>query len=81
MYHIALYQPEIPQNTGNIIRLCANTGTQLHLIEPLGFTMDDKLAGIGFANMRRRIELFKGEMEINSSPGNGCKIVITIPFS
>lgn len=42
MFHIILYQPEIPPNTGNIIRLCANTGTQLHLIEPLGFEMDDK---------------------------------------
>lgn len=42
MLHIALYQPEIPPNTGNIMRLCANTGTALHLIEPLGFTLDDK---------------------------------------
>lgn len=42
MFHIVLYQPEIPPNTGNIIRLCANTGTQLHLIEPLGFALDDK---------------------------------------
>ncbi|HLD16454.1 MAG TPA: tRNA (cytidine(34)-2'-O)-methyltransferase [Coxiellaceae bacterium] len=42
MLHIALYQPEIPPNTGNIIRLCANTGTALHLIHPLGFTLDDK---------------------------------------
>lgn len=40
--HIALYQPEIPPNTGNIIRLCANTGARLHLIHPLGFTIDDK---------------------------------------
>jgi len=40
--HIALYQPEIPANTGNIIRLAANTGCQLHLIEPLGFSMDEK---------------------------------------
>lgn len=42
MFHVILYQPEIPPNTGNIIRLCANTGCQLHLIEPLGFTLDDK---------------------------------------
>ncbi len=42
MFHIALYQPEIPPNTGNIIRLCANTGSQLHLIHPLGFELDDK---------------------------------------
>ena len=42
MFHIVLFQPEIPPNTGNAIRLCANTGFQLHLIEPLGFDMDDK---------------------------------------
>ena len=42
MLHIALWQPEIPPNTGNIIRLCANTGAQLHLIHPLGFALDDK---------------------------------------
>ena len=42
MLHLALYQPEIPPNTGNIIRLCANSGAQLHLIHPLGFTLDDK---------------------------------------
>lgn len=42
MFHIALLEPEIPPNTGNIIRLCANTGCSLHLIEPLGFELDDK---------------------------------------
>ncbi|MFG1175457.1 tRNA (uridine(34)/cytosine(34)/5-carboxymethylaminomethyluridine(34)-2'-O)-methyltransferase TrmL [Erwiniaceae bacterium CAU 1747] len=42
MLHIVLFEPEIPPNTGNIIRLCANTGFQLHLIEPLGFAWDDK---------------------------------------
>lgn len=42
MLHVALFEPEIPPNTGNIIRLCANTGAQLHLIEPLAFTLDDK---------------------------------------
>lgn len=46
MFHVVLVEPEIPPNTGNIIRLCANTGTQLHLIEPLGFPLDD-------AKMRR----------------------------
>lgn len=42
MFHIVLFQPEIPPNTGNIIRLCANIGCQLHLIKPLGFILDDK---------------------------------------
>ena len=42
MNHIVLYQPEIPQNTGNIMRTCAGTGTKLHLIKPLGFSLDEK---------------------------------------
>ena len=42
MFNVVLYQPEIPQNTGNIIRLCANTGAYLHLIHPLGFALEDK---------------------------------------
>ena len=41
-FNVVLYQPEIPPNTGNIIRLCANTGARLHLIEPLGFELSDK---------------------------------------
>ena len=41
MFHVVLYQPEIPPNTGNIIRLCANSGCALHLIEPLGFELDE----------------------------------------
>jgi len=51
MLHVVLHQPEIPPNTGNIIRLCANTGAQLHLIEPLGFALDDsrmKRAGLDY---------------------------------
>lgn len=40
--HVALYEPEIPPNTGNIMRLCANTGCHLHLIHPLGFSLDEK---------------------------------------
>ncbi len=42
MFHVVLYQPEIPPNTGNVMRLCANTGVRLHLIEPLGFRLEDK---------------------------------------
>ncbi|MFT5644042.1 MAG: tRNA (cytidine/uridine-2'-O-)-methyltransferase [Janthinobacterium sp.] len=51
MFHVVLVAPEIPPNTGNVIRLCANTGAQLHLIEPLGFTLDDarmKRAGLDY---------------------------------
>ncbi|MDG2155126.1 MAG: tRNA (uridine(34)/cytosine(34)/5-carboxymethylaminomethyluridine(34)-2'-O)-methyltransferase TrmL [Gammaproteobacteria bacterium] len=52
MFNLVLYQPEIAPNTGNIIRLCANTGSSLHLIHPLGFTLDDKRmrrAGLDYA--------------------------------
>lgn len=51
MFSLILYQPEIPPNTGNIIRLCANTGTDLHLIQPLGFELDEprlKRAGLDY---------------------------------
>ena len=59
MFNIVLVTPEIPPNTGNVIRLAANTGCALHLIEPLGFSMDDKLlrrAGLDYhewAQVRR----------------------------
>jgi len=58
MFNIVLFEPEIPPNTGNIIRLCANTGCQLHLIKPLGFDMEEKAlrrAGLDYhewANVR-----------------------------
>jgi tRNA (cytidine/uridine-2'-O-)-methyltransferase len=42
MFHVVLYQPEIPPNTGNVIRLCANTGARLHLVRPLGFRLADR---------------------------------------
>ena len=62
MLDIALYEPEIPPNTGNIIRLCANTGYSLHLIEPMGFAWDDKRlrrAGLDyheFADIKRHVD-------------------------
>jgi tRNA (cytidine/uridine-2'-O-)-methyltransferase len=54
MFHVVLYQPEIPPNTGNIIRLCANSGCRLHLIEPLGFDISEKAvrrAGMDYAEL------------------------------
>ncbi len=51
MFNVVLYEPEIPPNTGNIIRLCANTGASLHLVEPLGFELDEprlKRAGLDY---------------------------------
>lgn len=62
MIDVILFEPEIPQNTGNIIRLCANTGARLHLVEPLGFVWDDarvKRAGLDyheFAEVRRHVD-------------------------
>jgi tRNA (cytidine/uridine-2'-O-)-methyltransferase len=62
MFHIVLVEPEIPPNTGNVIRLSANTGCTLHLIEPLGFSMDDKhmrRAGLDYheyAELRRHAD-------------------------
>jgi tRNA (cytidine/uridine-2'-O-)-methyltransferase len=54
MFDLILFQPEIPPNTGNIIRLCANTGTRLHLVRPLGFTLEDRhlrRAGLDYHEM------------------------------
>lgn len=62
MFHIVLVHPEIPPNTGNVIRLAANTGCTLHLVEPLGFSMEDKLmrrAGLDYheyADVRRHAD-------------------------
>lgn len=56
MFNVVLVEPEIPPNTGNIIRLCANTGVQLHLIEPLGFPLEDsklKRAGLDYHEYAR----------------------------
>jgi len=58
MLHIVLFEPEIPPNTGNIMRLCANTGFSLHLIEPLGFTMQEKQlrrAGLDYRDSARSL--------------------------
>lgn len=62
MFHIVLFEPEIPPNTGNIIRLAANTGCQLHLIEPLGFKLDEKSvnrAGMDYAELQD-VKTYKG---------------------
>jgi tRNA (cytidine/uridine-2'-O-)-methyltransferase len=75
---VILYEPEIPPNTGNIIRLCANTGARLHLVEPLGFTMEDaklKRAGLDYhewASTRRHENL---EKALESARKLGAKTV------
>lgn len=73
MFHIVLYQPEIPPNTGNVIRLCANAGAALHLIKPLGFEPDDaklRRAGLDYhdwATVRRHrdLEAFLAAVSVN----------------
>jgi tRNA (cytidine/uridine-2'-O-)-methyltransferase len=80
MLNIVLFEPEIPPNTGNIIRLCANTGFALHLIEPLGFELDDKRlrrAGLDYrewqdAKVHASWEVFLNSIlmaETNEKPG------------
>ena len=71
MFEIALYEPEIPPNTGNIMRLCANTGCRLHLIHPLGFDLDEKKlrrAGMDYRDMatineHKNIDTFLATMQ------------------
>ena len=75
MFHIVLVQPEIPPNTGNVIRLAANTGCTLHLIEPLGFSMDDKhmrRAGLDYheyAPVRRHANWAEFVLQERPAPG------------
>jgi len=81
MFNIVLYQPEIPPNTGNIIRLCANNGCYLHLIEPLGFKLDDKQlrrAGLDYhewADIKtyNNIEELKPEQDVYALSTKGQK--------
>ncbi len=92
MLHIALYQPEIPPNTGNIIRLCANMGAQLHLIKPLGFNVDDaklRRAGLDYHDwtqliMHADFNHFQKSMKsrrIFACSTKGEKIYTTTSFS
>lgn len=56
MFHVVLFEPQIPPNTGNVIRLCANTGATLHLVQPLGFSIEDarlRRAGLDYRDMAR----------------------------
>ena len=73
MFHVVLYQPEIPPNTGNVIRLCANTGATLHLIHPLGFQLEDaklRRAGLDYREWARVREHASWEAYLgNERPG------------
>jgi tRNA (cytidine/uridine-2'-O-)-methyltransferase len=79
MFHIVLVQPEIPPNTGNVIRLAANTGSRLHLVEPLGFTMDDrqlKRAGLDYHDLSD-IEVHKDWQACRSALGKRRLFALT----
>lgn len=74
-FHIVLFQPEIPPNTGNIIRLCANTGASLHLVQPLGFDLDDrklKRAGLDYHEWAR-VQVHESLEDALDSIG-GCRV-------
>ena len=66
MINIVLYEPEIPQNTGNIIRTCAGTYAKLHLIEPLGFSLDEKYLKRSSANYMDKLISYSGRGSENA---------------
>ena len=77
--HIVLFQPEIPPNTGNVARLCAGTDTELHLIEPLGFSLEDrylKRAGLDYWP-HVRLSVWKDFDAYLAGPGRGRRLVGT----
>jgi tRNA (cytidine/uridine-2'-O-)-methyltransferase len=72
MLHVILYQPEIPPNTGNIIRLCANSGARLHLVGPLGFVLDDarlRRAGLDYRELTDVRQYSNWPGFLDSNPG------------
>jgi tRNA (cytidine/uridine-2'-O-)-methyltransferase len=72
MINIILYQPEIPPNTGNIIRLCANTSARLHLVEPLGFVLDDarlRRAGLDYRELAEVVLYANWDCFLQENPG------------
>ncbi len=81
MFNVVLVHPEIPPNTGNIIRLCANTGAQLHLIEPLGFPLDDarmRRAGLDYHEFARlKVHASWGDFLSAESPPAGRCFALT----
>ena len=71
MIHVVLYEPEIPQNTGNIMRTCAASGCELHLIEPLGFSLDEKhlrRAGMDYRNELKYTTYANWEAFVEANP-------------
>lgn len=80
MFNIVLYEPEIPPNTGNILRLCANTGAHLHLIHPLAFDMDDKSlrrAGLDYIDHNIVHHYDNYQDYLNKNPDMNCYAIST----
>ncbi|HUP29718.1 MAG TPA: tRNA (cytidine(34)-2'-O)-methyltransferase [Usitatibacter sp.] len=79
MFEVVLFQPEIPPNTGNVIRLCANTGSRLHLVEPLGYSLEDKQlkrAGLDYHDLAR-VEVHPDWKACVSRLGNARRFAFT----
>jgi tRNA (cytidine/uridine-2'-O-)-methyltransferase len=80
VFHVVLHEPEIPPNTGNVIRLCANAGCALHLVEPLGFTLDDarlRRAGLDYheyAPVRVHADLARALGAIEAAEGAPARV-------
>ena len=80
MFHVILFQPEIPPNTGNVIRLCANTGATLHLVRPLGFTLEDsqlRRAGLDYheyATLKVHDDLAAAVADIAAAQGTPLRL-------
>ena len=75
MFHVILHRPEIPPNTGNVIRLAANTGAHLHLVRPLGFDIDDKQlrrAGLDYHEYAR--------MQVHDDLAGALAAITTVPW-
>jgi tRNA (cytidine/uridine-2'-O-)-methyltransferase len=78
-FKVVLFEPEIPPNTGNVIRICANVGAELHLVEPLGFDMDDtklKRAGLDYHDLTR-VHVHASLAECAAAWGDGQRYAFT----
>lgn len=91
MFEVVLFQPEIPPNAGNVIRMCANTGARLHLVEPLGFSMDDrqlKRAGLDYHELTtvqvhrdwQACRLALGERRLFAASTRGARLYTEVAF-
>lgn len=79
MFHLVLFEPEIPPNAGNVVRLCANMGATLHLVEPLGFRLTDRAlrrAGLDYHDLAR-VRVHQGWSDCEQSLSGGSRYALT----